>query len=394
MGPEPNTPGNGAVNGQTPELAVPFFYHTSPEPLPYGWEPFGIYQRSDHAVLGDEDNATEFDTIENPQDTSRCFNCGNPDHKIPDCPFRLDRDLIALSRQYYQFFQGTIGLGKFQRIHTVEASRQERLNWLEEFEPGRIQGELLKEALESSNEEWLKNISLWGYPPGWITETDPRDKIISLIWEENYGNVENDLHDESFFEIHGDEDVIEAVSFRGAFQAIDHSPRRTNTGNTSSSTKFPLTSSQTRPGSPYLNSSSSESESIETGPSPCPPPRPIPSRWANYPLSYFSSQHLIPYVPPFRNTETWSSTLFENTESYLHQFHSQPPPPPAEEPPPLPPSEAHPPLPPTSIPLPPPALPPQCIHPTHCFPAHRPSPISNSIQIDAYESDMELSDLD
>lgn len=383
MGSNPITPGDGTADGQTSELAAPFFYHISPDPLPYGWEPSGIYERSDHGILGDRDD-TESGTNEILQDISHCFNCGNPEHKVPDCPFRLDRDLIALSRQYYLFFQGTLGLGNFQRIHTVEASRQERLNWLEDFEPGKIQGDLLKEALESSNEEWLRNISLWGYPPGWISENHPRERIRSRIWEEDSGDLADDLDDDSFFEIHGDGHTVETVSFQGAFQAITHSPA--NAGSTTIRTRSDTNS-------PYSNPSPHDSESTEyEPPQHLPPPQPI--RWANYPPSYFSSDHLIPYIPPRRNTEPWSSTLFANTETYLYQFHTRPPSPPEEEPPPLPPSETPPPLAITPVPPSPPPLPllQQGIHSHPGFPTHRQSSISECSQIDTYDSDMELSD--
>ena len=381
MGPKPNIPGDGASDGETSELAALFFYHVSPDPLPHGWEPSGIYQRADHGILGDQDDTTQSGAIEILEDPSHCFNCGHPEHKVSECPFRLNRDLISLSRQYYQFFKGTLGLGNFQRIHIVESSRQERLNWLEEFEPGKIQGNLLKEALDSSNEEWLRNISLWGYPPGWISEDHPRERIRFRIWEENHGGVEDDL-DDSFFEIHGDGCVVETVSFQGAFQAIPHSPL--NAGSTTPGTLPSHTRSDTS--SPYSNPSSHESVD-------CEPPQyspPQPRRWANYPPSYFSSLHLIPYIPPPRNTEPWSSTLFESTESYLYQFYSQPPPPPEEVPPPLPP----PPLPITSIPLLPQPSPllQQSIHAYPDFPTPGQSSISKYSHNDTSDSDMELSD--
>ncbi|KIM48689.1 hypothetical protein M413DRAFT_83920 [Hebeloma cylindrosporum] len=384
MGPESTTPGDGVADGQTSELAAPFFYHISPDPLPYGWEPSGIYQRADHGILGDQDDTTESATIETLQDNSQCFNCGNPEHKVPDCPFRPDRDLIALSRQYYQFFQGTLGLAKFQRIHAVEASRQERLNWLEEFEPGKIQGALLKEALESSNEEWLRNISVWGYPSGWISENHPRERIRYLIWEENNGDIADDLDGDSFFEIHGDGHAVETVSFQGAFQAITHSS--VDAGSATPGAIPSHTVSDTS--SLSSKTSSHDSEAVE-----CEPPQPPQLvRWANYPPSYFSSHHLIPYIPPRRNTESWSSTSFADTEAYIYQFHSRPPPPPDEEPPPLPPSMAPPPLPTTHVLPSSPPPPQQGIHSHPGFPTHGQSPISQSSQIDPSDSDMELSD--
>ncbi|KAF8163631.1 hypothetical protein B0H34DRAFT_795314 [Crassisporium funariophilum] len=296
-------------------------------------EPAGIYERADLETLGGQiDDEAGRDKGES-LDRSRCFNCGDPDHKVTDCPFRVNRELIALSRQYYQFYQGTLGLGNWKRIHTVEAWRQQRLNWLEEFEPGKIKGELLKDALASGNEEWLRNIANWGYPPGWIRATDPRECVRDRIWSENNGGITDELDDDEPFEIHGD-DIVESISFRDAFQQNKHPGDFNRVGGVSAG-----------------SSSSSVSDN-----SPIPSPSSVKAtlpltvslvRWAIYPPSYFSSQALIPYTPPAPPAppEPWYSDVFENTTMYANQFspsfwHSSqpPPPPPQDEPPPLPPS--------------------------------------------------------
>lgn len=320
---------------------------------------------------------------------SRCFNCGDPDHKITDCPIRLDRELIALTRQYYQFYQGSTTTWK--RIHSVEAWRQQRLDWLEEFEPGRIKGELLKEALRdeyANEEEWLKNISLWGYPRGWVSQKDPRDLVRARIWNENEGDVDNDEDDDTTFEIHGDGDVAETLSFRDAFSIVTH-------GHNSKA----HSSSKSRSRSNSLTATSSSSSS--------PPPAVELIRWANYPPSYFSSQHLVLYRPPIPR-EPWSSTIFENTDAYLYQFYrtARPPPPPSEAPPPLPPSLTPPPLPPSPLPphpfgahplppaSPPPPLPPPPQMGSTALDGTSLQIINFDGQDDLSEADMDLSDSD
>ncbi|KAF8197535.1 hypothetical protein BJ912DRAFT_1020845 [Pholiota molesta] len=295
----------GRGDGQA-ELAPPFFYHLSPDPLPHGWEPYGIYQRVGDDVLGAE---AELPEGAESQDRSRCFNCGDPDHKITE----------SLARQYYQFYQPNSGLG-WKRLHTVEAWRQQRLDWLEAFEPGKIKGDLLKEALSAkyaNEDEWLKNISVWGYPRGWLSESDPRERIRTRIWNENEGDIDDEDEDDVPFEIHGDDDAVETVSFQDAFRTVEHDQKHL-----------------------HLHRLKGAS----------------PIRWANYPPSYFSSQHLVLYTPPLPK-EPWSSTIFENTDAYLHQFHQPPPPPPSDEPPPLPPSPPPPP-PPGPPPQSPPHVPP------------------------------------
>ncbi|KDR73660.1 hypothetical protein GALMADRAFT_625842 [Galerina marginata CBS 339.88] len=334
MGPDTST-SRARINGETQELAPPFFYHSSADAIPHFWEQHTVYERVTHEVLGDQEDS---DGTPELLDRSRCFNCGDPSHRVTECPFRLNRDLIALSRQYYQFYQGSLGLGNWQRIHTVEAWRQQRLNWIEEFEPGKLKGELLKEALESSQEEWLKNISVWGYPRGWLSETDPRKDIRSRIWNECDGDVALGLEDQLSFELHGDEDHVETLSFQHAFRVTQHT-NKAESNDDEDDIIPPSKASSARSNSPTTTSSDySENNNVASSPPPL-------VRWANYPSSYFSSQHLVLYNPP-PPSESWSSTRFSDTSAYISQFFVPLPPPPSEEPPPLPPSSPPPPLPP------------------------------------------------
>lgn len=387
MGPESEpTPSDAGDTDGYDEITSSFFYQFSRGDLPNGWEPYGVFERAHTDVLGlaTLPLSNEFETL------SRCFNCGDPDHKITECPIRLNRELIALSRQYYQFYQGSTTAWK--RIHSVEAWRQQRLNWLEEFEPGKIKGELLKEALrdEYANEdEWLKNISLWGYPRGWVSQKDPRELARARIWNENEGDAEDDVDCGTTFEIHGDGDVVETLSFRDAFPIVLHG-------------QFLR--------APSSCESRSRSNSLTATSSSSPPPAAELIRWAHYPPSYFSSQHLVLYRPPVPR-EPWSSTIFENSEAYLYQFYraARPPPPPSEAPPPLPPSSPPPPFPPGPLPphplgvpllpptSPPPPLPPPPPPPRMSDTEHTGNSfqtISHDEQDDLSEADMDFSDSD
>ncbi|KAF8809010.1 hypothetical protein BYT27DRAFT_7232397 [Phlegmacium glaucopus] len=308
---------------QASELVFPFFADLSP----YGWESFVFYERTDTDILGTRtEKENDEDDVDPTANRSRCFNCGHPDHKVTECPFRANRELIALSRQYYEFYQSARGLGNSQRLHTVEAWRQQRLNWLEEFEPGIIKGELLTDAVSNSNDEWLKNISVWGYPLGWVSHLDPRERVRDRIWSENDGDVAEELETEESFQIHGDEEVVELVSFKDAFHQHDHS---TNSPQSEIDVEAMLKRTPTP--------TSSLSGFASRSPSAPPLPSVSPVRWATYPTSYFCSQALVLYTPPTRN-EPWYSGVFNNTDEYLNQFSaSNQPPPPQDEPPPLPP---------------------------------------------------------
>lgn len=345
--------------------AVSFFYHSTPGPYSYAWEQSGIYNRFDCSVLGDSsenvDNALS-------QDTSRCFNCGDSEHKLPACSLPLNRDLISLSRQYHQFFHGNSP--QWKRLHVTESWRQQRLTWLEEFEPGEIRGQLLQSALTESNEEWLKNICAWGYPPGWVDKVDPRERVRDRIWSED--DFDKDFLDEiTLLEIHGEEHTIEHISLHTTAH-FTHDDDKNRSGNMNNIIQARQSDRVSTDGHLSVDSHTD-----------------IPTRrWAVYPNSYFSSEFLFQYSkvnPP--TPPSWDDTSFPDTVAYLNQFHVQyhsspaslsrdyRPPPPQEAPPPLPP------------PLPSSLFPPG---PSSLLSSRIPgSPIHS---LDEVESDMELSD--
>ena len=376
MGPGSGSTAGDDRGGAADEVTLPFFYHVSSEPLPMGWEPFGIYVRADTAMLG----STPEEEEEISSRVQRCFNCGDTEHAVSDCHFRRNQELISLSRAYYQFFQGTLGLANWQRVHTAEEWRQSRLHWLETFEPGKIQGELLRDALGDGDGDWLRNMAQWGYPKGWFSERDPRLLVRDRIWSEHGGYVDGELGDDESFFIHS-EDGVEEVTFDDSFKISCYTPAVNEDNNDDDEHDQRSETSSPSPQNP------SSSNNVK--------------RWATYPPTYFAS-HLLPVyngfmLPPIHSSQrdtqadNWhlangSSTfwVFDSVANthIAYQGHIPPPPPPTSEPPPLPPLDSPPPLPPVNSPPPPPPHPPPSLPPS--FP---------SVPDDG-ESDMELSDSD
>ncbi|TBU46423.1 hypothetical protein BD309DRAFT_999085 [Dichomitus squalens] len=138
------------------------------------------------------------------EDVQRCFNCGEPGHVVSKCSEPLDRRLVSLTRQYFEFFRQGPVLPRL-RVHEVEEWRRERLEWLDKFEPGQIRGPLLREALGLEDGDpgervpWLPIITMWGYPPGWVGPRDPREHVWKRIQEGLQVDDEDESEDDSFY---------------------------------------------------------------------------------------------------------------------------------------------------------------------------------------------------
>ncbi|RPD56342.1 hypothetical protein L226DRAFT_547365 [Lentinus tigrinus ALCF2SS1-7] len=300
------------------------------------------------------DQAPDEDSL----DVRRCFNCGSPEHTMSDCPDPLDRALVSLSRQLFNFFRGEWS-GPFHRLHEVEEWRRQRLRWLDEFEPGQVKGPLLREALGLSEGdigervEWLPRIACWGYPPGWVGVRDPRERV----WERAAG-VDDSPDEDLEFVIHTD-DGPELCLLPGISDA--------DTDATTSSEEGEIKSDSAT----------------------------FPGRWATYPATYFLSSRLPIYkgyslpaitrddpppgprpqptsTPPWRLPGAFGPEVLAHltTCTALNQLPIAPP------------SSAPPPPPPSS----PPPIPPPSSPPLSCI------PLSSSMDYSDTEGDMDLSD--
>lgn len=425
------------LDTDTDTVIYPSFPHIIPQALPHEYESYGIYTRADTAhILGDDDAEQEGEAVSS-SSTSRCFNCGSDSHSVKECPLRLNRDLIDLSRQYYQFYKGTLGTTNYVRVHVAEGWRQSRLTWLEDFEPGEVRGALLREALgKDGASEWLRNIAVWGYPKGWVAERDPRELVRERIWREHGGNVEMELDDSEPFVIYGDSEdqQAEVILFSDAFQH-----RRLGDEDEAEAGANPDVSSES-----VGSDSESESETETEAESPEQSSKanthsPFIKRWAKYPSSHFHPD-LLPIHNGFslgsvRGTSDLSQPSFHealpkakfdwDTWAASHVQPEPPPapsepppplpPPPDTEPPPLPPGPDssslppravyhHPPLRPGSYPPPPPPQypsPPPPQYPPPPPPSSAPPPplppsppLELLVEDEADESDMEMSDSD
>ena len=338
------------------------------------------YERQSESVLG-ADGEDEDTKIES---KSRCFNCGSLEHMLTSCPEPRDRQLIALSRQLFDFYKGDDGL-VYRRFHEVEEWKRQRLEWLEEFEPGEIRGEVLRDALGLQGNdsgqyvEWLSKISDWGYPKGWVGSVDPRYEVWKVISEglnDTSGEVGNLI---IFGERYSEE----------------------------SSSNLLLSQPTTGESCSWSSGENDEDADTHSESSSISGKKPV-RRWATYPDTYFSSDLLPIYdgnrLPPIDSgvsTPSVSSTFTTDRQALWNRLISQStsqrsgdtvaidpgspviPPPPSTTPPPLPPSLA-PPHPPASEPpyLPPPPGVPEALTNSN----------TNGFDASDVDSDMELSD--
>ena len=286
------------------------------------WEYTPFYERDVQDVLGQQENPPDSGPDTN-TDARHCFNCGSPSHTLSECPSPRNHALISLSRQLFTFHQQLRqsahrqALGDFERIHVVEGKKQEKLDWLDLFEPGEVRGPLLREAIGLNGDgddggegagEWLRNMAVWGYPKGWTGERDPRYEVIRRI--EGEPSEEDDEEDEDTFVIFGDTGE-EEITFASPSSMLysDTIPRPKTTDEDS------------------------------------PPPKIY--RWASYPNTHFSSTLLPIYtgyaLPPLPTTP--SPTFTNDRQTLWDKITSgnlNPPPlprPPSSSPPPLPPPQ-------------------------------------------------------
>ncbi|KAF9261450.1 hypothetical protein L218DRAFT_1078666 [Marasmius fiardii PR-910] len=302
-----------------------FFSDISPSTAGYHdyYNTNGVYTRSTEAVIGEFPNPEE--TNEQWTVTSRCFNCGDPSHVVSACPFRFNKELIELSRLYYEFFRdiyhdSSIRSGFSGRLYSVEEWKQIRLSWVDQFVPGEIRGVELREALgmpvtvpaderqeeecqAQGQEEWLRNMALWGYPPGWTNRVgNPQEAMRKRILDQCVGDEDEDGA-ASFF-LCDSTGKLELVSFNSSSNSDEETHDATET-----------------------------ELKVQTS-----------ARWAKYPNTYFLDSLLPVYtglsLPPVPGDSP---------------IPSPPPLPPNVAPPPLPP----PPPPPDDLPPPLPPLPPK-----------------------------------
>ena len=174
----------------------------------------------------------------------------------------------------------------------MEDWKLQRLQWLQDFEPGEIRGEALREALNlrdgdrGENVPWLYNMLEWGYPPGWVSEDDPREAILKRILSGVESDEESDWDD---FLIFGEADEKEILSF-----------------GPDSSSQTTISSRRTTPELSISDASDAESHSrSKEKPLESADPLPKVRRWATYQSPLFSSDLLPIYsgcpLPPIND---------------------------------------------------------------------------------------------
>lgn len=344
--------------------------------IPYGRDPFFDWDRAlcppsyvrDHLdVLG-----VDLGPL---RDYPRCFNCGGPDHSVSSCSEPRNQQLITLSRQLYDFLKSSKNQLDTRRLFDVEKGKRQRLEWLEEFEPGKIKGPLLREALRMNDNgddgrrmPWLANMTIWGYPKGWVSVEDPKIGMWRRITEQatalSSTESDEDEDEDDLFLIHGEE-VTEELQL--STQAYSLVPRMFKVESDDGSDGFV-----------------SEPLKDQTATS-------LPKRWAKYPDTYFSYSALSVYRGAALTPTGPRQHNGNGSRRYPYRTSRGPSPATFK---PSPPSTTPPPLPPCPTPPPPPLLLPSQLHPLMAdLSVIRPSQYPNDDST-LGECDMDMSDSD
>lgn len=388
----------GAYSSSSHLSILPHFTDLTPWGTYLGqFQPYGVYDRNHlQSALGSEQEVEDDEAAASNGTKRVCFNCGVESHAVYNCPKPRNHELIALSRDLYNFTkaQSSQVLIDYRRIHEVEGWRQQRLEWVNSFTPGEIRGELLIEALghdalqdaESPAQEWLANMAIWGYPPGWAAPLDPQEEMRRriMLGDDNPELSDDDHHDEPF-QIYGEDEEPEQVYLRLFIpdMGLESHHRTPGSNGTSPSKDEELRADELE----SLDSSSTmQTSSSSEGTRSSSPSQQLPfKRWAKYPATHFASELLpiyngtaLPAVQPAFAQD--SLDLGSREMDYIRDVmwyeivhnpkswnDSDLPPPPSSTPPPLPPPppEHTPPLPPSNTPPPlPPSQPPLQLPPS------------------------------
>jgi zinc finger CCHC domain-containing protein 8 len=268
----------------------PSNYHCSTSPP--------VYERCSPDILGAE---IEEESSLN-EGVSHCFNCGSTYHFVSSCPTPHNTELIALSRQMYNFFKQS-RVTEPMTLSAAAEFKHQRYEWVDSFQPGHVRNPLLREALGlhdddvCSNLPWLENMANWGYPSGWFSEQDPQEQVLQRIdgmFVETVDPGEGDL----LLAIFGD-DEVEMLDVSAS--PVRKVPRCEETEREQGPREYPVILDQAR--------------RVESGRS---------RRWATYPPTYFSSDLLPVYngmrLPPIQplTSSTFSSERHLLWERILH----------------------------------------------------------------------------
>ncbi|KAJ7193871.1 hypothetical protein GGX14DRAFT_587953 [Mycena pura] len=314
------------------------------------WEPFGVYERHCPDPTSDDVHPLGGPRPPTPDPHApRCFNCAATTHVLSACPDPLNKELVALSRQIYEFERAR--RDSTPRSLRELAERLERAAWAgpgpRAFVPGKVgpalrralrcrgewddgerwDGEEEEETQEDDDDDgkgyaWLANMALWGYPPGWLSVSDPRDRMRDRILRQH--DAADDDEDNS------DHEVMKIWSEAGEEDVVLSGPGRR----------------EKEPSPVDSDATLDDLEDGEDGELAIPHDDSRAKRWAHYPGAYFAWERLTVY----------NGILLSQRSGFRAcpppSLPSRPPeptvPPPALPPPPPPPSLPPPPLPPPS----------------------------------------------
>ncbi|KAG8863066.1 hypothetical protein FRB96_009246 [Tulasnella sp. 330] len=177
----------------------------------------------DSAALGEVDDDWQLGT---------CFNCDSLLHQLTTCPLPRDRFRIeANKRRWAEMRDENSASAGTERFFERPMWVEQRLRWVDEFQPGRIKGPGLREAIglpslvatdldenlskdkdvempwyDGGNAEGSGGgMMFWGYPPGWTGTEDPVELMRARIMRPSEDSLGMEAEPVTL-ELHGDED--------------------------------------------------------------------------------------------------------------------------------------------------------------------------------------------
>ncbi|CAE6459096.1 unnamed protein product [Rhizoctonia solani] len=282
-------------------------------------EPAFMLGSSQDTSLADDEPPYDPDAEYVQPGTKQCFNCMATTHIVSDCPYKRDHQHVSLARADYGSRGGNTT--RSMRFHEAEEVLKRRTELAKTFEPGYIRGELLRGALGlneyygGGDEDlpWYHSMCDWGYPPGWVSDRDPRNRIMERI--NSNGRYESN------------DQFPSLAIFDEYSESLTHLSPGLETLNSKSSASPPLLD-KLPPPPPDLPPPPPNEPPPATPPPPDSLPYP-PRRWVNYRTTLFQSERL-----PISLVSRPLPALPEAPPPPC----GPPPPPPSSPPPPPPPS--------------------------------------------------------